>query len=36
MDIEMTADPDDKERHSDTLPLGLFQSYFAWDSAFPK
>jgi hypothetical protein len=36
MDIEMTADPNDKQRYPDTPLLGVFKSYFAKDRVFPS
>jgi endoglucanase len=36
MNIERTADPEDKTNHPDTPLLRLFKSYFAKDTAFPK
>jgi endoglucanase len=35
MDIEMSADASDRERHADTPLLRLFRSYFARDEVFP-
>jgi hypothetical protein len=35
MDIEMTADPADKNRYPDTPLLRVFRSYFAGDTVFP-
>ena len=36
MDIEMTADAEDKTRYPDTPLLRLFKSYFARDTVFPS
>jgi hypothetical protein len=36
MDIEMTAEPQDKSRHPDTPLLQLFKSYFSRNTAYPK
>lgn len=36
MDIEKTADPEDKKRYADTPLLQLFRPYFARDRVFPS